>query len=227
MINVSQNKKPVYCILAAPGAGSFFLASVFAKYLNYPCNTTVSHSGHCHNLGQGDWVYTKFIVNALHLVPDCEFINQDAVFVGHTLPNDYIKKKPHNLKIVLIDYELSDSYYIALLHSVKAFSKVWTEDHYNTIAGPDWSSYNWNVMLTSKLVRDELLPYRIEEMNQWINSIDLSIVDYFINFKTVFGLNSIDLNQQVTNILNTSPDPAIELFINEYQKINQKLYNFY
>lgn len=226
MTNVLQNKKPVYCILAAPGAGSLFLASVFAKYLGYPCNTTISQSGHCHNLGHGDWVYTKFIVNALNLVPGCEFINQDAVFVGHKLPNDYLKKKPYNLKIVLIDYELSDSYYIALLHSVKAFPHVWTEGHYNTIAGPDWLPYNWNVMLTSKLVRDELLPYRIEEMNQWIDSIDSSIVDYFIDFKTVFGLNSLDLNQQVANILNTSPDPEIKLFIDEYQTINQQLYNF-
>jgi hypothetical protein len=147
--------------------------------------------------------------------------------VSHRLHNNLIKEKPNNLKIILINYELPDAYYIALLHSVKAFSALWSEEHYNTIAGPDWPVYKSDVMLTSKLVQDELLPSRIEEMNQWIDLVDLSVVDYFIDFKTVFGLNQIDLNQQVANILNVAPNAEIESFVTEYQTINQALYNLH
>ena len=225
MTNNLKHKLPVYYILAAPGAGSFFLASVFAKYLKYPCDTKISHSGHCHDLGQGEWHSTQYI-QALDM-PFYDTSIQDVVIVSHRLHNNLIEEKPNHLKIILINYELPDSYYIALLHSVKAFLALWSKEHYNTIAGPDWPAYKSDVMLTSNLVRDELLPYRIEEMNHWINSVNLSIVDYFIDFKTIVGLNSIDLNQQVANILNVPPDTEIESFINEYQTINQTLYNLH
>jgi hypothetical protein len=216
---------PVYYILAAPGAGSFFLASIFAKYLKYPCETKISQSGHCHDLGQGYWRSTQYIQTLD--IPFNDTSIQDVVIVSHRLHNNLIKEKPNNLKIILINYELPDAYYIALLHSVKAFSALWSEEHYNTIAGPDWPVYKSDVMLTSKLVQDELLPSRIEEMNQWIDLVDLSVVDYFIDFKTVFGLNQIDLNQQVANILNVAPNAEIESFVTEYQTINQALYNLH
>jgi hypothetical protein len=220
-----QLHPPVYYILAAPGAGSFFLASIFAKYLKYPCATKISRLGHCHDLGQGEWRSTEYIQMAnIHFN---KIKDQEIVVVSHQLHKSFEKEKPNNLKIILINYELSDSYYIALLHSVKAFLAVWSEEHYNTIAGPDWPAYNSDVILTSDLVRNELLPYRIEEMNHWIESINLSVVDYFIDFKTVFGLNSDDLNQQVANILNLAPEVEIKSFITEYQTVNKTLYNLH
>jgi hypothetical protein len=213
-----------YVVYAGYGAAGNFLSAIVAKFLGNDIALKFSKSGDAHDMGAGTWNGTpdKF-VNA---VGDYwKHINlSSTVFYVHCGPIKQFKKENNNVIVILIEYDLEDYFYVAQMFACKAAVVWWSLEEYNKWAGPDWPPYDKQNIQKSVMVKQEVTNGLIEYVAQWMQDCDRSVVDYTINFKTIMGLDTLDLATEISTILKCPITNDIKNTIIEYQTLNKKLY---
>lgn len=210
-----------YYILYPSGAGGNFLASVLARFRGLECGTVISETGHCHDLGHGEWRST----DVFGLIGDYfwEHTWRQPILVGHYSDLQNLLQRESGVKVILIDSDDSDLEIMARMHTAKRMHAIWTEEEYNRVAGPDWPKYRPDNILTSEMVQREITEFRIPEIKKWQEAVPREYVNYTIDFKTILGINDKDLIAELTAILG-DPVDGVQEFVHRYQTINQNLY---
>lgn len=100
----------------------------------------------------------------------------------------------------------------------------------------EWLTTNWE---EAQDQYDELQIYSsVEEMpkhvwinlykptvKDWVAKQDWDSFDLVIDYKTILGFNKVDLNNCIASYFNKKPTQEAQNHIDEYRKINQKIYN--
>lgn len=219
--------KEQYYIVAAPGSSMAFLTAVIGKYLGYTINVTISPDGHCHNLGNGNWQKTDVVYPFPWPAYDKTDIRTEPLLVGHHKDLDLLKQNNPNIKIILIDFTERDTKFIATMATVKAITLFWSEEMYNKLVGSSWPPYSADNILTSDKIRNELINETAIKVASWKEGLNKDLVDYTIDYQTVFGLSSTSLSNLVATMLNKPLNQEVDNFIKEYQRINHSLYKEY
>ena len=214
-----------YVVYAGWGAGGSFLSAIVAKFLGNNININLSDSGDAHDMGAGPWSGTpdKF-VNVLGDHWDLNFNSSSTVLYVHHGPIQKFKKENNNVIVILVEYDPDDYFYVAQMFACKAAVLWWTLEEYNKWAGPDWPPYHEQNIQQSNMVRQEVTNGLMQHVIQWMQKCDRSVVDYTINFKTIMGLNKLDLATEISTILKRPITNDIKNTIIEYQTLNKKLY---
>ena len=213
-----------YLIYCPAGTGGLFLSSVIANFLNIKVVPYFSDTGHCHDLGQGNWKGAEKNINFIgdhwdiNFKPDCD------IYYVHQGPIAELKTQMPNLKVILIDYDEKDYYNITMLYVYKAWPDIWSEQEYSKWEGIDWPPYSKDNIQTSEIIRNELIKGLTSLIAEWLNNYDSSVVDYSINFNTVLGLNDHNLAEELSVILQQPVTSEITTLIDEYQTLNKRLY---
>jgi len=152
-------------------------------------------------------------------------ITGDAHSSNIFLPKHYhfAKDIPANKSIVSVRFDRDDIDLICKMQYDK-FAK-------------DWLQKNW---AKAQKIYDDLTEYeRFEDMpvEVWYNNYKLSLKNWVeeqewtkhhlvVEFKTILGLNDIDLNEQIASYFGKQPTTEAKEHIEEYRLINKKIYNF-
>jgi hypothetical protein len=212
-----------YMIYCAAGAGGLFLTSIVAKFLEYSMDPIISRTGHCHDLGKGNWKGHNDVVNFIGDHWKINFNPSSKIFYTHVLPIDKFKEIS-NLKVILIDIDFEDYYNVTKLYVCKAWPDILTYEEYLKWKGVDWPEYSKNIISNLELVQNELIVNLCRQTEEWMTNYNRQVVDYTINFKTVLGINNKNLADELSNILNKPATTEIKNLITEYQSLNKRLY---
>jgi len=96
---------------------------------------------------------------------------------------------------------------------------IWelTAERYNTMKGPDWTSYDkWP---TCEFTKQEIKDMWLSDLQEWNNQVDFSKADYVINFKDIH-FDPL-LNQQIASIVNIQTNETVQKYIDDYRNINK------
>lgn len=207
-----------YYILSVPGSASMFFTTVIAKYLGEQ-PAVISSDGNCHDLGQGNWAGSDMVEMIGDYLHDVTYTK--PLLYSHVPDIAKVRQRHPDLEVILIDYDEDDIELISRLRTVKAHHLAWNETEYEKLAGPDWPPYSPDNILTSSLIREELVQMQIPHTRAWLEQIDRSQIDSTVHFKTIFYGN---LNQTVAELLQQPVRPDVQEFISQYQLTNQQLY---
>lgn len=212
----------------AVGTGGFFLSAVFAKIMNIPNETVISSTGHCHNLGTGDWTETKHIwvahqwddsINAM------KFIYRPGVdlYSTHVIDPQWVKENP-DIQVIQIGADTSDYASIIRLGIKKAFASGWTKEEYDKWYRPEYPPYSPDNVIESELICQDLLNGFMPATTEWYNQYSKVNYAHIIKFKTVMGLNDQSLVDEVSRITGCPVNDHAREFVDEYQQLNLRLY---
>lgn len=212
----------IYC---CAGTGGLFLQSIFAKMMNIDISPKFSNTGHCHDLGYGNWARSvdlraMFIGNQW----DELYRPNKLLYYSHVLPDDFIEENP-DVSIVYIHAEVEDYQKITELYVCKAWPDMWSQDEYNKWASPYYPPYNKNNISESELVRNDLITdLLVTHTVPWFKDKIPNNYSHVINFKTIMGLDNLKLDQVVADIVNTPTTQEISKYVLDYQQLNKHLY---
>jgi len=208
-----------YYLLCMPGSGGMFVTSLMCHYLFGSCDTRVSNTGHCHDLGQGSWNNT----DQVFLIGDHwqDRVYHKPILFSHFTDLDRVRTFMPEIQVVLIDFQQDDVELISKLRTIKAHHPNWTAEEYAKFAGPNWPSYDPNNILDSKIVEQELTHLQIPHTQNWIRQVDRTKANYVLQFKDIIRGN---INQAVAKIFGRDTDTAVQSFVEQYQRSNCKYY---
>lgn len=215
-----MNRYMIYC---CTGSGGLFLTSVVAQILGYNVYSNFSSTGHAHDMGSGNWKGAKAVCFVgCHW--ELNFLTGYDLYYSHVIPAGFCEKNPEFklIKIVVdpIDYEK-----VAELLVYKAWPDLWTKEEYDKWASKNYPPYSRNNINESELIRKDLITdLKITNIKHW-HEENLNIPNYAtINFRTVMGIDQLDLVDTVCNILKLSATDTTRQYVSNYQRINQTLY---
>lgn len=219
-----------YLIYFPPGGGGNFLSSLTAKFLGYDVPTKFSATGNSHDHGEGEWKVSsekKICMFGDHF--EIDYRPNCMVYGAHSGPLLKLKQEYENLKIIMITTEDDKEYWdIARMMARKAWPTFLSyPGEYEKLKGADWPEYEDDLPNKSKIVHDDVAKISYGYTLDWYayaNSNVVSIVDYTVNFKTVMGLDDLDLAMEMSNILDKPVTPEITSFINDYQTLNKEMH---
>jgi len=215
-----MNRYIIYC---CAGSGGLFLTSVFAKIMGIAIAPTFSNTGNCHDLGHGVW---KDVPGA-NIVGDHWELNYQAscpLYYAHRLLPTFRNDNP-DVKFVLIDVDPEDYRIVTTLVVKKAWPDIWTLEEYDKWKGPNYPPYSNNNIAESELIVQDLVDdLAITSTQAWIDRNAHEHCDYRINFKTIFGLNNLTLDQVVADIVQKPTTRQIHQYVVDYQQLNRRLY---
>jgi len=207
-----------YYLLSVSGSCSMFVASLMAQYLGASNTATISELGDCHDHGNGFWKPTGTIELIGDYWQDKNY--QKPLLYSHVTDLARVRRQLPKVQIVLVDFEPNDVRLISYFRTVKAHSLQWNQEEYDKLAGPDWPAYSPNNITESRLIRDELTQHQIPHTQKWLTQVDRNFVDNVLQFKTILSGN---INQAVADIMDVPVNPALEIFVKEYQTTNERL----
>ena len=119
-----------------------------------------------------------------------------------------------------------DYWHIARMMAKKAWPTFLTyPGEYEKLKGADWPEYEDNLPNKSKIVHDDVAEISYGYTLDWYKKANTeNFIDYKIKFKTIFGLDDLDLAAEMSNILDKPVTPEITNFINDYQTLNKEIY---
>lgn len=212
-----------YLILCCPGTGGLFLTSVVARLLGYDTQCILSKTGHAHNMGQGNWKGSQSIC----LVGDHWSLNYRPgfpLYYCHLLPNKFLDDNQH-IQTIYIDTDEQDFEKVTELYVKKAWPDLWTPEEYNKWAGPEYPPYGPDNIEKSVLIQTDLInDLKHTVVKKWYKENPCLDTYKKINFKTIMGVDTLNLMYEVCKIINQSPKDHVQQSIFEYQQLNQKLY---
>jgi len=223
--NISLHR---YLIYFPAGAGGNFLLSLTAKFLGYDVPTKFSATGNSHDHGNGEWKIP--LEKKVCMIGDYFEINYRPncmVYAAHQGPLLELKEEYGNLKIIMITAQDNEDYWnIARMMTRKAWPIFLTyPGEYERLKGADWPEYEDNLPNKSKIVHDDVTKISYDLTLNWYKKANTeNFIDYKIKFKTIFGLDDLDLAVEMSNILDKPVTSNIKHFIDEYQHINKGLY---
>jgi hypothetical protein len=212
-----------YMIYCCSGAGGSFLATVFAQLLGYQVNAKFSNTGHAHDMGRGNW-HGAEPVCCIGNHWETNYYTGSRLYYSHVMPDDYIQQNP-DVRIIKIDISPKDYRKVTELYVYKAWPEMWTPEEYAKWVGPDYPPYNKNNIEQSKLIRNDLIDdLLISYVKKWQDHNRHVPAHDLINFRTIMGIDNIDLVDSVCEIVSQPATLATRQYVAEYQKLNQSLY---
>lgn len=155
-------------------------------------------------------------------------INKDTgdSHFGHHGINHYhfLDLIPDGKKIIAIRYDKDDIDLIIKMEYEKA-TKPWLEQNWID------AQKEYDELLPYKSVYD--MPYEVwyniyrSRVATWVENQDWNSFELVIELKTILGLNSIDLNKQISDYLGVKLKPEVDEKIIEYRTIQEKMYKSY
>lgn len=212
-----------------PGSGGFFLTAVFAKIMNIKVNPLINATGHCHDLGAGEWNETADIKFAHVFDRDTndmklQYHSGAQLSSTHAVTLEFINQHPE-VEVVQIGADSTDYFSITKLYVKKAWRHHWTQDEYNKWVSPNYPPYSRNNIDDSDLICNDLInDFMITRTPKWFEQNAQLKYAHVINFKTLMGLDDKNLGQEVAKITGGQLTDKIRDFITEYQMINKRLY---
>ena len=211
------------------GTGGMFLTSVFAKVMNISIQTKISPVGDCHDFGHGIWKTNEDV--ALDHVYDkqtgmlkLQHVPNKTLYLGHVISNQFIEQHP-DIHVIQISAAPEDYFSIAFLAAKKEWPQHWTLQEYNKWVGPDYPPYSPDNIANSDLICKDLVDILLKKQTtDWYKTHEDIKYAHQIDFRTVMGIGTENLAQQVATITGGTVTPDVESFVNEYQQLNQKLY---
>ena len=232
--------KEQFIIVFDPGMCGLFLAGLLVKYFNPDYNPKISKkTGDCHDHGFGPWVPSGLLEHVGKVGPSNSWhshfpentpytIDRPVTVVATTHVPDIkrIKESVPGAKIILIDFVEDDIKNILTFKICKAMTQLWTKELYDKFAGPDWPEYDKDNLLNDLSICNEMMYCFgfLNSLRKWYGMLDKKQCDYIVEFKTILGLNSVDLNQQIANIVNKPMNAQYQSYIDEYRVVNKNLY---
>ena len=217
-----------YLIYFPPGGGGNFLVSLTAKFLGYNIPTKFSATGNSHDHGKGEWEGVSDIPVCLlgnHF--ELNYRANCIIYGAHSAPLLKLKQEYENLKIIMITAEDDKEYWdIARMMARKAWPIFLTyPGEYEKLKGEDWPEYEENLPNKNKIVHDDVTQISYKDTIDWYNNaLTENYIDYKIKFKTIMGLDNLDLAEEMSSILNKPITNEIKSFINRYQTLNKELH---
>ena len=212
-----------YIILCCLGTGGLFLTSVFAKILGCPIQSSISCTGHAHDMGKGNWKGN----NSVCLIGDHWKINYRpgfTLYYTHQIPNDFLKKN-HDIKLVQITTDPVDYRKVTELYVKKAWPDLWSKEEYKKWVGPDYPPYSPDNIRDSELIVNDLInDFEHSTIAAWHNLNKDIFADYQINFRTIMGIDNNDLVDVVSDIVEKTATDQTRQYVKDYQLLNQSLY---
>lgn len=210
----------IYC---SPGTGGLFLTSVLAQTLGLDIHANFSSTGHAHDMGSGNWggaATLCFIGDHWDLAYRPGF----PLYYSHVIPNNFIQKNP-NIRLIKLNTDPVDYRKVTELYVKKAWPDIWTAEEYAKWATPNYPPYSRDNILDSELVQSDLInDLEITNIKKW-HEANVDIQPYAcINFRTIMGIDSVNLANTVSNIVGLPVTDATRHYITEYQQLNQSLY---
>jgi hypothetical protein len=216
-----------YIIHCCPGTGGLFLISVFAQILGYNVKSNFSQTGHAHDMGNGNWAGAPGVC----LVGDHWGMNYRPaypLYYTHCIPEHFLKNNP-KIKMVLVDTDPVDYKKVTELYVKKAWPKLWTEEEYNKWAGPDYPPYSHDNIETSSIIQNDLInDLEVDIVKKWHDQNRCVPADAKINFRTIMGIDNLDLIDAIcliTNLtLSADKKESLQQYVSVYQTLNLCLY---
>jgi len=212
-----------YMIICCAGDGGSFLTTVVAQLLGYQIKAKFSNTGHAHDMGRGNWRGAE----SLCLIGDNWEMNYRPgarLYTSHVMPYNYIQQNP-DVKIIKIDTAPKDYRKVTELCVSKAWPDMWTPEEYAKWVGPDYPPYHKSNVEQSKLIRNDLInDLVINYTKKWQDHHRFVPVHHVINFRTIMGIDNIDLVDSICEIVSQPATLIIRQYVAEYQKVNQSLY---
>jgi hypothetical protein len=197
--------------------------SLFAKLMDIPVQPTFSNTGNCHDLGHGNWKGAPGVV-FLGDYWDLNYQPGARLYYSHQLDPDFRQQNP-DVKFVGITVLPEDYPLITRLLVKKAWPDKWTPVEYNKWVGPDYPAYSCNNIAESDIICNDLIAdLLVTLINPWFENNKNVAYDYTINFRTIMGLDSLVLDQCVSNIVGSPLTVELHKLVQTYQQLNQQLY---
>lgn len=205
------------------GTGGLFLTSVVAQILGYNIYSNFSNTGHAHDMGRGNWKGAPGLC-IVGVDWQTNYRAHNPLYYTHVVPADFQRLNP-DITVIMIKANPEDYEKVAELLVHKVSPDVWTKEEYDKWAGPDYPPYSPNNIAESELIRNDLInDIKITNVKKWHDE-NLNMTDCTtINFRTVMGIDRVDLVDTICNIVKLPATDAIRQYVAEYQKINQSLY---
>ena len=212
-----------YMIYCCAGTGGLFLMALFAKLMGVPVQPTLSDTGHCHDLGHGNWNGAPGAV----LLGDHWYQNYrpgSTLYYSHQLDPGFRQQNP-DVKFVGITVLPEDYTLITRLLVKKAWPDKWTFEEYNKWVGPDYPVYSCNNIAESDIICNDLVADLLETLiTPWFKKNKDVHYDYTINFRTIMGQDNLLLDQCVSAIVSRPVTVESNKLVREYQQLNRQLY---
>lgn len=212
-----------YLILCCPGTGGLFLTSVIAQLLGYNCQSIFSNTGHAHNMGKGNW---KGCQSILFIGDhwDLNYRSGFSLYYSHLMPDKFLDDNQH-IQTIYIDTNEQDFEKVTELYVKKAWPDIWTLDEYKKWASLEYPPYGRDNIEKSVLVQTDLInDFKHTVVKKWYKENPCLDSYKKLNFKTIMGINTLNLMHEVCKIINQPPKDHVHQYILEYQLLNQKLY---
>jgi hypothetical protein len=212
-----------YLIFCCPGAGGLFLTSVVAQLLQYNCRCIISDTGHAHNMGNGNWKGHRNVCTiGDHW--DLNYRPEFSVYYSHLIPDNFLKNNRH-IQPIYIDADRQDFKKITEMYVKKAWPDLWSEEEYNKWAGVDYPPYSRDNIEKSTLIQNDLInDFEHTVVKKWYDKNPCLDTYKKLNFRTIMGIDQLDLLDEVCKIINKPTNSQIQQYIFQYQALNQKLY---
>lgn len=217
---MQPNRYMIYC---CAGTGGLFLMSLFARLMGVPVQPTLSNTGHCHDLGHGNWNGAPGAV-FLGDYWDQNYRPGSKLYYSHQLNPGFRQHNP-DVKFVGITVLPDDYPLITRLLVKKAWPDKWTPEEYNKWVGPDYPAYSRNNIAESDIICNDLISdLLVTLINPWFEKNKNVAYDYTINFRTIMGLDNLVLNQCISDIVGIPAPDELHRVVHEYQQLNRQLY---
>jgi len=211
-----------YLILCSPGSGGLFLTSVFAQLLNYIVFCRFSNTGNAHDMGNGVWKgHESICLIGNHW--NLNYVPGKPLYYSHMLSDNMLALE--NFKIVYICTDAEDYRKVTELYVKKAWPDLWNEEEYNKWAGPDYPPYSpFNIQESIIIQNDLINDFEKTTIKKWYDQNPCSKTYETINFKTIMGIDDLNLISEVEKIIGCSANKDTQDYVKDYQSLNQRLY---
>ena len=208
------------------GSGGLFISSVICAMCDLLDinDVIISETGDCHDVGMGIWngsTELQYYDEAYHY----DNINAVHVIMTHSTRITHLRKSFPEHKIIGIYAD--EKYYklISKLKAMKQYVLTWNKEIYKCLAGDDWPPYSKTNIKDSKMIREELINFHdLKEIKEWYDKYDDINVDFTINIKSVFGINT-NLIHDIEYICGNKLPIDIYEFVLKYQETNKNIYD--
>jgi len=212
-----------YLIFCCPGTGGLFLTSVLAKLLGIDIKSKFSNTGDAHDMGQGIWKgHPSICFIGNHWGQN--YKKNIPIYYSHVLPDTFLKDN-RNIQTIFIHADQTDFKKITEMYVKKAWPSIWTKEEYNKWASTDYPPYSPDNIKNSNIIQNDLInDFESTVVQKWYQQNLYNPLYKKVNFRTIMGIDSLDLLNVMSSIVQLPKNQEIQQYVLEYQTLNQKLY---
>ena len=199
-----------------------------ARHVNFNSDYVfIFRGGTCGSFVKLIWNYYRYIDQQCNL-----YINEVTGDAHNpNLPIHYhnigdilkLKKTDPNIRIVLITFEDDDIELISKMGYFK-HTKKWLANTNNLeFAMKEWPEIAEGIKNPATREITWMQHYSTGS-KRWINDIEINQADVIIDFKTIYGKTSKDLNKIIAEYFGVEHLQEVDEYINKYRLLNYRLY---